>query len=65
MELRRKEDQGMDASALNWSGGQRMITGGGGGPGRERRGGGNKGAVSGTGEDWREVQRVRKLNKNM
>ena len=37
-----------------------------GGPGMERiveeiKGG----SVSGTGEDWREEQRVRKLNKNM
>jgi hypothetical protein len=48
-------------------GGNRIITGGGGrkGPGRERRGGRNKGKVSGTGGDGREVQRVRKSNKNM
>jgi hypothetical protein len=33
--------------------------------GGERRGGGKKGAGSCTGENRREVQRVRKLNKNM
>ena len=36
-----------------------------GGPGREKGGGENKGAVSGIGGDDREVQRVRKSNKNM
>ena len=36
-----------------------------GGPGRERGAGGNKGAVSGTRGIGREVQRVRKSNKNM
>jgi hypothetical protein len=45
-----------------------MITGGGGSQGPEREKGGKKEimvAVSGTGGDVREVQRVRKLNKNM
>ena len=37
----------------------------GGGPVRERGGGRNKGAISETGGDVREVQRVRKSNKNM
>jgi len=43
-----------------------MIAGGGGrGPGRERGGEGNKGAVSGTGGDRREVQMVKKSNKDV
>ena len=44
-----------------------MIKGGGsrGGHGREKGRGGNKGAVSGAGRDEREVQRVRKMNKNV
>jgi hypothetical protein len=35
------------------------------GSGRERGGGENKGTVSGTAWDRREVQRVRKSNKTM
>jgi hypothetical protein len=43
-----------------------MIAGRGRGVPRKESGGGggNKGAVSGSGRDVREVQRVRKLNKN-
>lgn len=43
------------------TGGYRMITGGigSGGPGRERKVGENKGAVSGTGGDWREGRKVK------
>jgi hypothetical protein len=66
MELRRKKDQGVNASALHW-GGNMVIVGGGGreGPGRERGWGGNNGVVSRTRENVRELMSVRKSNINM
>jgi hypothetical protein len=64
MEFRRKKDQGVKFSVLN-KGLNRKNTGSGVVPGRETGGGEERGAESGTGGDRREVQRVRKLNKNM
>jgi hypothetical protein len=66
MEHRRKEDEGVDDSVLHW--GNKTIMGGRARrePGREREGEQMRGrAISGTGGDVREVQRVRKSNKNM
>lgn len=39
--------------------------GGGGGPGRDRGGGGNKVALYCSGGDEREVEKVKKSNKNI
>jgi hypothetical protein len=62
IEFTRKEGQRVDASVLPWEEENRIITGGGrrrGGPGTERGEGVNKGEVSDTGRNGRDVQRVR------
>lgn len=63
MDLRKKEDQDV---SVRHGGGNRIIKVGGargGRHGRERRQGRNKGIVSGTGGNGKEVQRIRKVNK--
>jgi hypothetical protein len=65
MELKKKEDQSVDASILHRRG-NKIITRGREkeGPGKEKGGGGKKrGTESRVGRDKREVQRVRKLNR--
>ena len=67
MKLMMKKDQRVDSSILHRTG-NKMITGGRkmGGPGRQRGGREKKvGPGTGTGRDRREIQRVRKMNKNM
>jgi hypothetical protein len=67
MKFKRKEDQRVDASVLFRRGNKiikvsRVWEG----HGRKRReGGGKRGEESGMGEDGVDVQRVRKLNRNM
>jgi hypothetical protein len=67
MKLRKVEDQGVDASIQLCGWGDRIIKGcvGREEPWRETGGRGNKGTLSSTGGDEREIQRVRKSNKNM
>ena len=67
MKLKKKEDQSVDVSILHRKG-NKIITGGPGreGPQRERGRGVEKGETgSGMRMDKREVQRARKLNRNM
>ena len=66
MEFKKKKEQNVDASILHRTG-NKTITGGRGreGPGREREEGGKREAGSGVGRDRREVQRVKKLNRNI
>ena len=67
MQLKTKEDQSVDASILHRTG-NKIITGSRGReePGMERGEGGGRGwAETGIGRDRREVQRIRKLNRNM
>jgi hypothetical protein len=63
--VKKKEDQSVDASVL-FRRGNKIINGGRGMETlkRERRGR-EKGTGSGVGGDRREVQRLRKLNRNM
>jgi hypothetical protein len=63
----RKKDQGVNASVLHRGGNRIIKVGGreGGLWGREEREEKNGEVGSGTGGDRSEVQRVRKLNKNM
>jgi hypothetical protein len=68
VELRSKEDQGVDASVLHWVRNRIIMgSGGRGQPPQERRWGGNRwgGAVGGPGGAVLEVQRVSKPNKIM
>jgi hypothetical protein len=62
----KKEEKSVDASILHRTG-NKIITGGGGRkrPGRETGGEGKSRAGTGIGRNRREVQRVRKLNRNM
>jgi hypothetical protein len=66
MDLKKKEDQSVDASILHRRG-NKLITQGRGRkrPGRQIKGEGKRGTGSGIRRDRREVQRVRKSNRNM
>jgi hypothetical protein len=66
MERKKKEGQSIRASVLHRTG-NKINTGGRWReePGREREGGGKKMARPGIGRDSREVQRIRKLNRNL
>ena len=66
MKLKNTEDKNMDAS-IQLRRGNKIITGGRGreGLGRERGRGRKRGTASHLGIVRREVQRVRKLNRNM
>jgi hypothetical protein len=66
MELKKKEEQSVNASILHRRG-NKIITGGRerGGPERERGEERKKWAGSGIGRDRGEVHRVRKSNRNM
>jgi hypothetical protein len=64
MELRKKEDQSMDASTLHGRE-NKIITGGRGSEGPEREGRGEKGGGIRYWKGQREVQRVKKSNRNI
>ena len=66
MKLKRKEDQRVDASVLLRKG-NKIIKGNRGweGLGRRKKGRGEKGVESGIREDGRDVQRIRKLNRDV
>jgi hypothetical protein len=65
MKFNKKEDQSVEVSMLLRRGNKIIMRGRGKkGSGRER-GEGEKGVGSGMGRNKREVQRVRKINRNM